>query len=201
MRIEHNLDDVLRRMSGRLDAVAVKQMPFALAVALSDTAKQAADDVKQKLPTVFDRPTPFTVRGIRFSRARKTDQPISAFVFVPPVQGRYLRVQVRGGTRRPAGRALLIPREARRNVYGNLPRGYIARMLARADTFSGVIGGVAGIWQRDRRSGRLKLLVAYAAEAKYQVRFPFRRMVLRSVQRRLMPNFRRAFERALSTAR
>lgn len=174
------------------------QLPFATAVALTRTGKDAKAAVEKKLPDVFDRPTPFTQRGVAALPASK--RRMYSRVLIKDAQAKYLKLQEDGGTRRPAGRALVIPFSARRNRYGNIARGGVRRLLARDDTFSGVVRGIGGIWQR-RRDGTVVLLVAYEDQATYRPRFGFAKTVDEIARQRFDAHFRAAFSEAMETAR
>lgn len=187
-----------RMVGGRISRLHRRQLPFATAAALTDTAKDAQSDAVDEMSRVFDRPTPFTKRGVGVRAARKTR--LVARVFIKDRQADYLGIQVRGGTRYPKRRAILVPANARLNRYGNMSRNQVARLLARDDTFSGRVRGVAGIWQRKKRGG-LKLLVAYEPRAQYQKRFDFPRVVRRTVERTFERNFATRWRYALRTAR
>ena len=59
VKIEHNIDVVLAKLSGQQ-----RQVSYAAAVALTRTAAQIKAALPSELDRVFDRPTPFTKRGI-----------------------------------------------------------------------------------------------------------------------------------------
>lgn len=189
------------RVQSKLRGIA-GQVQYATARALTKTAKDAQAEVTRQIPQRFDRPTPFTQRAIGITPATKAT--LSASVFVKDKQAEYLALEETGGTRHPKKRALVLPRDARLNQYGNLPRGSIQRLLARPDVFSGKVGTVAGIWQRITRGknkGQTKLLVAYQTEATYKPRFHFRDTVLATARRVVHANFVEALREALRTAR
>jgi len=192
--VKSNLDAIMRDFERKY----VKQIPFAMAKALTDTARDVQQEVTRQLPEIFDRPTPFTMRAIGFSRATK--QSLTSTVFVKDIQAAYLKLEVLGGTRTPAKRALVLPTDLPTNQYGNIPRGQIKRLLARRDVFSGKVRGIAGIWQRTAARG-LILLVAYEPKATYPKRFPFYDIGKRVVMQRIEPNFRAAWAYAVATAR
>ena len=64
--------DVARAMKG-LKRLNKKQVPFAAALGLTNTAKRLAKTEQRMMVKQLDRPTPFTVRGIRWQRANKAD--------------------------------------------------------------------------------------------------------------------------------
>ena len=188
-----------------LDDIARTQVPFATALALTGAAKQAQADIRAQMPSIFDRPTPFTLNGIATTPARKSD--LTASVFVKDVQAKYLGIEEDGGTRSPAGTALVIPVDAKVNAYGNMTKNQIATLLARPDVFSGVVNGIAGIWQRPLRGKKgqikrpIRLLVAYEKSATYRPRFGFVDRVTKSVNASLPGLLNAAIARALTSKR
>jgi hypothetical protein len=91
----------------------------------------------------LDRPTPFTIKGVRWQGASKNDFKtgrLHSRVYLMPTQAEYLRYQIEGDTRTPKGTAIGVPTSnVKLNRYGNLAGG------------QGTINGVAGVWQRPRR--------------------------------------------------
>lgn len=74
------------------------QLPFASASMLTAVAKDVQAHIKTRLPQVFDRPTPFTERGVFIKRAEKST--LFAEVYFPnsqPEQGRAQREYIRPG--------------------------------------------------------------------------------------------------------
>jgi hypothetical protein len=152
-----------------------KQLPFAMAMAINETAMVVKAAEAEEIGTVFDRPTRFTQNGLFVSRASKTR--LTATVGVKRVQAGYLELQVTGGTRRPRGQALVVPVSARLNAYGNLPRRALQTMKRKKGAFVSRKGGhlPPGIYQRTGRKGRggLKMLVAFEPRATYRARYRF----------------------------
>lgn len=52
---------------------AASQVPFALATAMNKTAIKAKDAVRNEMPKVFDRPTPWVLNSLRVKFATKTN--------------------------------------------------------------------------------------------------------------------------------
>lgn len=168
-----------------IDSIGRKQLPFATAQALTDTAKAAAVTLGGELESIFDRPTPFTKRGIGATSAKKST--LTATVFVKDRQAKYLELQELGGTRSPSGKALVLPGKGMKlNSYGNLPRAAVARLRGeaaqrgRGTHDAGVAyiagarapGGVGGYFRREG-GHRLTRLIAFAGKAEYGPRFGF----------------------------
>ena len=81
-----------------------KQIPFAAALGLINTAKRLAEVERCMLVKQLDQPTPFTLRGKRFQRAIKGDYATGRLysrVFIMNKQAEYLWLQIEGGTRTP----------------------------------------------------------------------------------------------------
>ena len=185
--VKSDVDNALKSMRG----LQRKQMPFAAALGLSMTAKKVAKVEQRMMVRKLDRPTPFTIKGVRWQGASKNDFKtgrLHSRVYLMPTQAEYLRFQIEGGTRTPKGTAIAVPtNNVKLNRYGNLAggQGRIKRLLAKKNTFQGTINGVAGVWQRPKRGKRsrggsgtigqsgLKLLVAYESSTLYQPRFDF----------------------------
>ena len=154
--VKSDVDKALKSMS-RLHK---KQVPFAAALGLSMTAKKVAKVEQRMMVRKLDRPTPFTIKGVRWERADKKDFAtgrLHSRVYLMPTQAEYLRFQIEGGTRTPRGTAIAVPTSnVKLNRYGNLAggQGRIKRLLAKKNTFQGIIGGVAGVWQRPKRGKR-----------------------------------------------
>jgi hypothetical protein len=187
-----------RPMTRALDDLGKKQVPFAAAGALNATAKATQDGEKRELPSIFDRPTPFTLNAIGIERATKGK--LQARVFVKDRQAAYLEVQETGGTKTPKKRAFLLPRGLRQNQYGNLPKGTVASARAKPTTFSGTVDGVPGLYQR-MKNGAAKLLAFYATKASYRPRFGFKQRTLKTAKAAWPAAFRQSLAKALATAR
>jgi hypothetical protein len=113
VRFQSNIREVERGLSD----FAKRQLPFAVSLALNDTAADVAKNAEKGLAKRLDRPTPFTRRAfavLRSSRAR-----LAAAVFAKDAQAAYLRFQEEGGERRPKGRAIVVPVNVRLNKFGN----------------------------------------------------------------------------------
>lgn len=122
-------------MSG-LDAVkrqiadAEKQMRFAASRALNETANEVRKAIPGELMRSLDRPTPFTAgENAMFIRPATKDR-LEAEVVFKDRQASYLKYQLEGGIRQPAGKALRLPSAIGLDQYGNLPKGIIKQLAA-----------------------------------------------------------------------
>ena len=192
--VKSDIDAAIRQVEAKFR----NQVPFATAKALTRTAQDVQRAIVDQLPAVFDRPTPFTMRGVGITYATKAT--LTSRVFLRDIQREYLQLQVTGGVELPKKVALVVPAGIDLNAYGNLPRNKVKSLLARKDVFSGKVRGVGGIWQRTANGG-LKLLIAYEPKATYRRRFPFGAIARETIERRILPNFRAALAQAIGTAR
>ena len=63
----------LNSVQRQLQSLASEQMPYALMVALNNTAFAVRDGLKLEIQRVFDRPTPWLVNQVRVRKATKQD--------------------------------------------------------------------------------------------------------------------------------
>ena len=174
-----------------------KDVQFAAMLAINRTAKGAATDAGEDMARRFDRPTPFTRKGMATIRATKTR--MVATVFVKDLQAKYLLPNVKGGVSKPKGRVIPVPAAGRRNAYGNMPRNYLASLRGKPNVFSGEVNGKAGIFQR-MRGGRIKMLVSFQPQTTYKPIWNFEAVVHRTVSATIQVHYanelRRVFKRS-----
>ena len=188
-----------------LSDAAQRQLPFAVAMAINDTAADVKNNAQKRLLKDLDRPTPFTQRGLFVRRASKNR--LEGVVGFRPIQRRYLMKLETGGVRRPKGRAILVPVNQRLNKYGNMTRRAVANLRAKPNVFSGAPGRKvsgnarnAGLYQR-MKGGKLRLLVAYESSVKYEKKTYFERNAKITAERRLPNHLRTRMLQAWNTRR
>lgn len=199
-----SFDHNIRAFERSLSDLARRQLPFATALALNDTAAEVREAWQVQMKRRLDRPTPFTLRGVFMRRASK--RRLTATVGVKDVQAGYLKYQVRGGTRLPVGRAIPVPVGQRRNKYGNMPKGALKRVIAKPDVFVGKVGAVPGVWKRPRRTKAKKiksptLLVAFEPRVTYQPRLDLERAAKGRARAAFPRHFSKRLKQAIATAR
>jgi len=196
-----------------LSKVEKKQIPFATARAITQTLQIAKKDVLRQLNKDIDRPTSFTRRGFRVTRAEKST--LTGKLFILPQQEAYLRFQIFGGVRLPKGQAIALPPAkkmaggVRRDKFGNVPRAQRARQLLAKGAVSAKLGGVAGIWKipkkgksgKVRKGQRTQLMLAYTSKAVYRKRYRFFERGQNSIRVHWPDIFSKSFRDALRTAR
>jgi hypothetical protein len=127
---------------------AGKQLPFALALALTRTAQVGQHEIKSEMRRVFNRPTPYTLRSVYLKPATKRKLESDVWLKDDAYKGlpatKYLGPQVFGGERNhkrfeqlmrakgylPPGLFVVPAEGAKLDAYGNLSRGQLQRILA-----------------------------------------------------------------------
>lgn len=214
----------IREVLSFVDRVS-DQYPFAVATALTRAVRAARDAMPREADAAFDKPTPFTRSAFYFVPATKLR--LLATVGVKDIQARYLVWQVQGGRRQPTRKALRLPAVVQLNEYGNLPRGIIRQLVARAqagkratktqarrfgvsqelDLFYGEPGDgrPAGIYKRVPLPGsknRLVPVVVFpSVPAQYEARLDFYGAAARVVSATFDRALVEAMARAKATAR
>lgn len=203
-----------------MDDVGKKQMPFAVAKALTVTAKQVQVAETAHMLAVFDKPTPFTQRAVGFSPATKSM--LRATVFVKDAQAKYLQAEATGGQRgfksfeqkfaSGAGAKIALPgRGIELNQYGNISKAKILRIARDVNSsgkakrfFSGKPKGhdmPSGIYARVNNNTQITPLIVFATAAVYQKRFKFSEIAEETVTTKFEANLMAAWEMAMRSAR
>tara|TARA_Y100001963_G_C6653844_1_gene387045 strand:- start:47 stop:694 length:648 start_codon:yes stop_codon:yes gene_type:complete len=205
----------VKKLTKRIDKQYRRQIPFATSVALNSTAFDARADVQEALPKFLDRPSPFTIKGVQVKKsskkklisavgfASKTFGKLPAGTGIPPAE--YMKRLIKGGTRNPYNKYIAIPATKRdQNKYGSLKRGQVRRLLSnKAKYFGGVPKGNEnwgfGIWERTGKGGRksIRKRVIFVDQAKYEKKFPFKRLVVQTIKKTFSKNFQKAFKNAI----
>jgi hypothetical protein len=222
LSLKTNLRDVI----GWTQRLHSEQIPFATAVALTETVR----DVQSAMPSAVEQAfeggaVEFTKRGFYITPARKDR--LTAVVGAKAKQAEYIYHQVEGGGRAPKNVALRLPSAVDLTAQGNIPAGLIRQLVARAKAgrratkaqasrfgvsqkaslFYGEPGDgrPAGIYKRvelsTTRHQLLPIVVFPKKTAQYRKRFDFYGISTRISERRFAINFDRAFDRAVATAR
>lgn len=171
-----NVDEITKRV----DDVQHKQIPFAMSQALNDTAFKVMEAERLEMRDVFDKPTPWLLRGLRV--AKSTKHSLVATVGFDRdgnktgVTGdKVLRAEVLGGARRLKGFEVAlrrkgylepgefaVPGKAAGDLnmidsYGNMKGSAIVQILSKLQAFMeiGHTANVAG--KRQRAAGRSRV--------------------------------------------
>ena len=90
----------VKKLTRSMSRLQRKQIPFATAGALNDTAFQAKKLAVKAMPRFLDRPTPATKKSLRVEKAKKTT--LESKVYFLDWAWKYMRYQVVCGTRSPS---------------------------------------------------------------------------------------------------
>lgn len=204
-----------------------RQIPFALKNAINKTTTQTKTDLEAKMRSVFDRPTPWTMKSLRIVYAKKNK--LSGAVQVKDKANKgtpaafYLRRLIKG-TPRPQkgferwlrhkgllrqGQYALPATGMRLNKYGNITAGMHRKIMTGLATsgtqkfFVPRPGGrlTPGIYQRMARRKIKAKFIFVKTQPEYRGIFPFAATAKKTFKRHFAKNFERAFAQAKRTAR
>lgn len=134
-----------------VETIDQRQMPFAVATALNDTAKEVLEHLQNRMEVVFDRPTRFTKNSLQVWRATKTK--LEAAVQERPSVGKrhYLKMQETGGAR---------PQTGLEKAFGNLAYEGLVRSVipATGSPFEAARLDAFGNWSSGERNQVLSAL-------------------------------------------
>ncbi|MBU6246524.1 MAG: hypothetical protein KGN77_02110 [Xanthomonadaceae bacterium] len=141
----------LARFAKDLDYWEKRQLPYAARLTINEASREALETLRQQLPKIFDRPTPWTMHGFYYVPCGKDRQELQARIGIKfnPGSGtpaeKYLGPEIIGGPRNvkrfekalafsqiaPVNATTTVPGlGAPLDQYGNVPSGQIVRMLA-----------------------------------------------------------------------
>ncbi len=151
MVVSLNIKVDIKRATRRLNDIENRQIPFATALAMTLTVKDAQKEITSEIPRAFDRPTRQTKTSVRAITASKRDWPnLTASVaikdefFTGVPAEKWLKAETRGGARRhtrferalissghmPSGMYAVPAKRFRLNRFGNVPKGWHTRILS-----------------------------------------------------------------------
>lgn len=205
--IDVNVPDAIHS----LERVVRKQVPFATALALTWTAADAQEAVRDDLPEHFTIRNTWVSKGIRIEPARKADWPnMSARIYS---RDDFMARQEFGGLKVPRGHSLAIPTKEMLARAGG-KRGIIRkksrpkallrdRAGAHRRTFIATMGdGTRGIVRRrSKKRLPIDLLYTLVPSARVKPRWDFEPTVREQVQRHFERHFGRALARAIATSK
>lgn len=183
-----------------------KTIKSAMTSALTSTAFEARNDVKDHFNTVINKPKPRTINSVRMVGAKRLDKVHRnrSRVFIEPIAAEYLKPMMTGGYRVPSrlntgvrGNKVWAPMLDRVNLdqYGNLTRRYVKNLKRRKRHFARTINNTYGVWRRvGRKRYPIEIVLAYRKRTgPYKQMIDFDGTVAASVAR----NYRRKFAAAL----
>lgn len=169
-RLTTNFDRQWEQFSDKVKA----KLPLATAIAMTRTVQEIPEAVVAEMQAVFDRPTPWTLGSVRYSKA--TAQNLSASVWLDDA-GRggsshpiaeHLIAQIEGGVRvekrseailraagiLPPGHVAVPGAGADLDAYGNMSRGQIQQILSALRLAETVRGFLANRTKRSAARNR-----------------------------------------------
>lgn len=229
--MEITVESNIRQVRSWFNAAERKQLPFAIALALTRTAQHVKVEEVTEMKRVFDRPTPYTLNALAVKPATKKDLVADVrfkdFASLPAK--RYLNPNVHGGGRShkrsekaliaaghlPGGRYLVAGRTAPKDRYGNIPGGTITRILSQVkaqrdptqNTSRRGAGSRGYFYLPGRgvyeRTGKktMRPVLVETRSPSYRKRFHFYVLANQVVQKQFDDQFARAFQHAMQTAR
>lgn len=142
-----------------------KAMQRAAELALDRTVVEMRDKIKGQLPSIFDRPTPYTLNSLQVTKTQNHVLQASVWFKQPDVIRRqhYLVPQVKGSLRtqkhfeEQLNDTFYEPARKAVNTYGNLPYGRIVQILSimgKAEYTSGYNANLSSSSARINRKNR-----------------------------------------------
>lgn len=204
INLKTNIDDVINQFN----SMRKDQIPYAISLAVNETAQDIATELTDQMPKHLDRPTPFTLKTYltasgRWKGKRANKRDLTAIIQAGEAQAEYLAFQVYGGTRKPKKQAILVPTLiAPKNQYGNVTR---ANLRKYADPSGNLFHAgkkeqkEPGVYRRKRKA--VEMLAAYELETQYEPRFPIHKIADLKAKQVIERNLMRSIQKALATAR
>ncbi|MBF0213039.1 MAG: hypothetical protein HQM00_05665 [Magnetococcales bacterium] len=176
-----------------------KQVRFAASMALTNTAKDAQDEVRKQLSKRFTIRTPWVSKGVQVRAATKEN--LEAVVVV---KDQFMVMQETGGEKTsPFGDSLGVPVGARSTPTSvTRPGSFPGAMLKRKGYFIAPISTgshIKGVWRRTGRGLReqMKLMYIFSHQVRLNQRFKFHETVLLVAASRFSENFIQSLKSAI----
>ena len=185
------IDDV-ERFTANMDAAGRRQVPFALARALTWTAKDAQSDVREDLPRCYTLRNNWVKNGIRITPATKAS-PQAVVGSLEP----FMERQETGGSKRSrGGHRIAVPKTKPAKIIPRGQRPTAVRQKPRVFTIATAHG--AGIFRRQGRE-RYPLQILYWLKRGVKVKpsFGFKGTTTNAVAQRFGPNFVESLSQAM----
>ncbi|APO74256.1 hypothetical protein AM571_CH01421 [Rhizobium etli 8C-3] len=147
--IEASIKFDLHEFERGLNNIERKQLPYAVMLTLTETAKGGRLEVQREMDKVFDRPTPYAKRGVVYDRATRQNLTAAVVITGDRTKGglpatAFLGPQIEGGMRTHKAferqliqrglmdkRMVAVPaKRATLDRYGNMTQGFLNRIMA-----------------------------------------------------------------------
>lgn len=194
-------DKSIKRTARWLDSVGKKQLPFATALALTQTAKDVQKAELKHLHTRFTIRNKWPERGPYAIKVQSaTKKRLFSKVFT---NADWMPVHEFGGIKTPEGNNLAIPTSnVKRGKTGKITKGQRPQNLKRSFILT-QSNGQKGIWKRTGRGKRSEIKPMYWLEPRAKIKewWDWFRVGFTTVNRTFNKNFSRALDRAIRTAK
>ena len=185
MTISIDIKTNAKELEKKLGMFQKKHMPEIVSDSINEVGVKSVNAMRSQLFKKLDKPTKFTYTGVKLFKAKARD--LSALVFIPDIQAKYLEKQFEGGLRLPEKNKIPVPVDkAKINAFGNI-KGKRTGLIKRNTEFMGNVKGIDGVWRRvgGKRNPKLKLIVALESSVFYRKRIEFYKTVKGVVQKNM----------------
>lgn len=180
------------------DALVSREIPFAVAVALTRTARDARATLAAELPQHFQIRTPYTARRLRFTQATKRSWSAEVGHL-----SEYMKLQTEGGRKLPRKRVVGVPTAKLRqgSPSGATTRNLWPSKLVKQGAFTlPTRSGSLALYRR-LQDGSLERLYVLAQSVDVKARWSFYETVERVARERWPINFQEAMTAGVARAR
>lgn len=159
-------------------------------ITLNETAKRTKKLEQQAMKKYLDRPKPQTVNSLFIIYAKKNK--LTATIKFRDWADKFMKFAVFGGTRNVKNTGIPIAANKKLNQYGNIP-GRRSGLVKGKNEFIATIKGHTGVWKRTGKgkNTKLRLLINFYTNPKYEKIFPFFRIARKSVDAHLPIKFKK----------
>jgi len=185
MTVSIDIKTNAKELEKKLGMFQKKHMPEIVSDSINEVGVKSVNAMRAQLLKKLDKPTKFTYTGVKLFKAKARD--LSALVFIPDIQAKYLEKQFEGGLRLPEKNKIPVPVDkAKINAFGNI-KGKRTGLIKKNTEFMGNVKGIDGVWRRvgGKRNPRLKLIVALESSVFYRKRIEFYKTVKGVVQKNM----------------
>lgn len=199
-----------------LNSIAAKQLPFATSLAINETAKRVQEAQREEVKKHMKIRRPWVLQGVKIiAWARKNM--LSAIITIDAERD-FLAKFEDGGMKRPRGEHIAVPDSVRRTKADIVSRGQRPKSFNFREAGSGPEAkilkgnrrtfiierpdGSGGIYQRyGKGANAIRRLYSFTSDALIHPILHFHDTAKRVVPQVFATEFRKAFERAMATAR
>lgn len=159
-------------------------------ISLNETAKRTRQLEQVAMRKYLDRPKPQTTNALYIKYAKKS-KPTVTLLFREWAD-EFIRFAVFGGIRKVNSTGIPITANKKLNKFGNIP-GRRSGLVKGKNEFIATIKGHTGVWKRTGKgkNTKLKLLINFYDNPRYDKIFPFHRIAKKAVESQLPLKFKK----------